>query len=544
MKSISSTAQDGLPPLARREFLTAFGKGIGAAACSPGIIRPILHFSSRFPQEPQPNIVLILADDMGYADFGLQGCKDVPTPHIDSLAAKGIRFTDGYVSCPVCAPTRAGLMTGRYQQRFGFETNPGPEAYADENFGLPRAETTMAERLKSAGYATGMVGKWHLGYKRELQPTERGFDEFFGFLSGANNYLSDKRRGASRNPILRGSREVQERDYLTDAFGREAVAFIERHHDNPFFLYLAFNAVHAPLEPPEESLQRFAGIKDDKRRTFAAMLAALDDNVGRVLEALRRKNLEENTIIVFLSDNGGPTPQTTASNLPLRGVKGQVFEGGIRVPFIAQWKGRWPAGRVERRPVIQLDVAPTLLAAAGVEVEKTPAFDGVDLGPYLSGKIAAPPHEVLFWRFNNQHAVRRGEWKLVRTRSDDKAHLYNLADDIGETIDLADRETGKHKELEAAWAEWNARLMAPRWRREDSRTREAAKPTARRADRADSLAERFRQFDRNSDGKLTPDEFPRPEVFMQMDKNKDGVVTLEEAKSFYGRRRNGKNFLS
>jgi arylsulfatase A-like enzyme len=487
-------------------------------------------------QSPRPpNIVLILADDMGYAEMGTQGNRDVPTPHIDSLAKQGVRFTSGYVSAPLCAPTRAGLMTGRYQQRFGFETNPGPEDYADEKFGLPRSEPTIAERLKSGGYATGMVGKWHLGYKPELQPTARGFDEFFGFLSGAHDYLPGGRRGASRNPILRGTQPVTEKEYLTDALGREAVAFIETHRATPFFLYLPFNAVHAPLEAIDKYRRRFDAIKDPTRRTFAAMLSAMDDNIGRVLDALRTHGLEEQTLVFFISDNGGPTPQTTSSNVPLRGHKGQLFEGGIRVPLIIQWKSHLPAGKVDDRPVIQLDVLPTAMAAAGLAIAPDWKLDGVNLLPFLSGEKSGPPHDTLYWRFQNQHAIRRGDWKLVQTRADLKPQLYNLAADIRESTDLADREPATLKELGDAWAAWNAQLLAPQWRRQDAQTQGRGGQQPARGARG-SLEARFTQYDRNGDGTLTPDEVPSG-LFARMDKNTDGVVTFEEAKAFYAGRR-------
>jgi arylsulfatase A-like enzyme len=482
-----------------------------------------------------PNILVVLADDMGYAEMGCQGCPDVPTPNLDALAKGGVRFTNGYVSCPICAPTRAGLVTGRYQQRFGFETNPGPEQFADEAFGLPRSETTLAERLKAAGYTTGMVGKWHLGYTPDLQPSARGFDEFFGFLSGANAYLPGPRRGGARTPILRGTAVVEEPEYLTDAFGREAVAFIGKHHAEPFFLYLAFNAVHAPLEALEKYRQRFESIKDPKRQTFAAMLSALDENVGRVLETLRRHQIEEQTLIFFLSDNGGPTPQTTSSNVPLRGYKGQLFEGGIREPFIIQWKGHLPAGKVDDRPVISLDIHPTALAAAGQAISPDWKLDGVDLLPYLTARKTGLPHETLYWRFHDQHAIRRGDWKLVQTATDPKPQLCNLAQDIGEATDLADKEPAKLKELTDAWNAWNAQLQEPRWRRQDGRTQGAAAGTRPSA----GIQERFKQFDRNRDGTLTPDEVPREATFRQMDTDGDGRVTLDEARAFYagGRRR-------
>ncbi len=482
---------------------------------------------------PRPNIIVILADDMGYAEMGCQGNTDVPTPHIDSLARNGVRFTSGYVSCAVCAPTRAGLVTGRYQQRFGFETNPGPQDAADERFGLPRSEATLAERLKAAGYVTGMVGKWHLGFKPDLQPTARGFDEYFGFLGGANTYLPGARRTKGRSPILRGTRPIEENEYLTDAFGREAAAFIDRHHERPFFLYLPFNAVHAPMEAADRYLKRFERITDPSRRTFAAMLSAMDDNIGRVLDTLRARRLEERTLIVFLSDNGGPTPQTTSSNRPLRGAKGQLLEGGIREPFIMQWKGQLPGGRVDDRPVISLDIHPTALAAAGVTIAPDWRLDGVDLVPYLTGKRTGAPHETLYWRFQEQRAIRRGDWKLVQTRSDPKPRLYNLAADMGEAADLSGKESARVKELNDAWTAWNAELMAPQWQRKAARTEGASGRAGQEARQTAAIDARFRRFDRNGDGKLTPDEFPRPRVFQQMDRNRDGVVTLEEARIYY-----------
>ena len=422
----------------------------------------------------KPNILLIVGDDMGYADVGVYGCKDIPTPHIDSFAKNGVRFSSGYVTGPYCSPTRAALMSGRYQQRFGHEFNPGPVQLADKKFGLPLTETTMADRLKAAGYVTGMVGKWHLGYEPEFHPMRRGFSEYFGFLGGAHSYL-DARADAS-NPILRGTQPVDEPEYLTDAFRREALAFIDRHQKSPWFLYLAFNAVHMPAHATQKYLDRFKQITDERRRIYAAQMSAMDDAIGAVLDRVRALKLEEDTLIMFVSDNGGP-PVNASNNGPLRGFKAQTWEGGIRVPFLMQWKGHLPAGKVYDHPVAQLDFLPTALAAAEVKIKPEWKLDGVDLLGYVTGKNKQPPHDPLFWRFGQQMAIRKGDWKLVkapdtrapmiqrRAGDDDTtgAQLFNLATDLGERNNLAEREPEKVKELEAAWKKWNAQLEEPRW---------------------------------------------------------------------------------
>lgn len=406
----------------------------------------------------KPNVVLLFADDLGYAGIGVQGCTDIPTPNIDSIARNGVRFTNGYVSCPVCSPTRAGLMTGRYQQRFGHEFNPGPATEASDNFGLPLEEKTIADYLRALNYRTAIIGKWHLGYRREYLPLKRGFDLFFGFPGGAHSYLDSRDRPG--NPIMRGVEEVEEKEYLTDAFAREATSFIDQAKRQPFFLYLAFNAVHNPLQATEKYLARFAAISDPRRRTYAAMMSAMDDAIGRVLAKLREHQLEQDTLIFFLSDNGGPTPQTTSSNHPLRGYKGQVWEGGIRVPFLMQWKGRIPAGRVYDQPVIALDVLPTALAAA--EGALPPNLDGANLLPFVTGQAKGAPHETLYWRFGAAWAVRRGDWKLLE--QGDGMQLFNLAQDVGEQKNLAAEHPEKVRELRAAWEAWNRQLAPPKWR--------------------------------------------------------------------------------
>jgi len=427
-----------------------------------------------------PNIVILLADDLGFADVGFNGLNDLQTPNIDSLAVGGVRFTSGYVSCPYCSPTRAGLLTGRYQTRFGHEFNPGG-ANQQGNIGLPLTQTTIADRLEAAHYKTGLVGKWHLGAKPEFHPQKREFDSFFGFYGGQHTYLPEK------NPtVFRGTEQVDEQEYLTDAFAREAVRFIDENEKEPFFLYLAFNAVHKPLDYTNDRFERFAHIEDPTRRKYAAMLTALDEGIGRVLTTLREKGLEEHTLIFFLSDNGGPVMATTsingANNAPFRGSKRTTLEGGIHVPFVAQWKGKLPAGKVYPHPIIQLDILPTALAAAGAPLADEVTVDGVNLLPYVLGENQDRPHSELFWRLGPQRAVRQGDWKLVQydVNADDSTpnnsqgsrsgrpevtavRLYNLASDPGETRDLAAAHPERVAQLEKLWQAWNAEQASPLW---------------------------------------------------------------------------------
>jgi arylsulfatase A-like enzyme len=409
----------------------------------------------------RPNIVIIVGDDMGYADVGVHGCRDIPTPHIDSLAKGGVRCTSGYVSGPYCSPTRAGLLTGRYQQRFGHEFNPGPNPTGD--IGLPLDQVTLADRLKQAGYATGMVGKWHLGNERKFHPLSRGFQEFYGFLGGAHSYFVNNNRGTKGqvNAVLRGFEPVDEEEYLTDAFAREAVAYIDRHQKEPFFLYLTFNAVHTPMHATDKYLARFKNVADEKRRTYCAMMSAMDDAIGQVLAKLDEAKLTENTLVAFISDNGGPQPANASSNVPLRGNKATTWEGGIRVPYLVQWKGKLPAGKTYDQPVIQLDLHATALAAAGATSEAQ--LDGVNLLPHLSGEKSSPPHDALYWRFGPQMAIRAGKYKLVKAAGIDQPQLFDLAADIGETKDLSAEKPDVVKSLAERYETWNGTLEEPRW---------------------------------------------------------------------------------
>jgi len=424
----------------------------------------LLLLASALCAADRPNILLIVGDDMGYGDVGFHGCKDIPTPHLDALAAAGVRCTNGYVTGPYCSPTRAGLLVGRQQNRFGHEFNPGGGS------GLPLTETLLPQHLAPAGYATGMVGKWHLGAKPEQTPPSRGFAEFFGFLGGAHSYFN-------AGGIVRGSEPVKEMDYTTDAFGREACAFVRKHAGQPWFLYLAFNAVHTPMDATDERLAKFASISDKRRRTYAAMMSAMDDNIGRVRQALKESGQEGRTLVFFISDNGGPTMNGTtmngSSNAPLRGSKRTTLEGGVRVPFLVAWPGRLKPG-VFDAPVVQLDLHATALAAAGVAPKAEWKLEGVDLLPYLEGANKAAPHAALFWRFGDQMAVRQGDWKLVRYDGNadtnagrrqpvTAARLYDLSKDIHEDKDLAAEQPEKVKQLQALWDEWNRGNVKPLW---------------------------------------------------------------------------------
>jgi arylsulfatase A-like enzyme len=413
--------------------------------------------------DKKPNVIVLLSDDVGYGEYGFQGNKEIPTPHIDSIAKNGVRFTNGYVAATYCSPCRAGLMTGKYPTRFGHEFNEGGPTGMNNGFGLPVEQKTIADRLRDCGYATACVGKWHLGGGPKFIATARGFDEFYGTVANTP-YLNppnfiDTRISPNVTPVK------DDKFYTTDAYAERAVDWMGKQKDKPFFLYLPFNAQHAPLQPPQKYLDRFPEIKDDNRKKFAATMSAMDDAVGRVLAKVREMGQEENTLVVFFSDNGGPTMQTTSKNDPLRGRKATTLEGGIRIPFCMQWKGKIKPGTTYENPIIQLDLLPTALAAAGAKIDPEWKLDGVDLMPYLTGANSAKPHEVLYWRFGEQWAVRRGDYKLVASAPDgvQNVKLFNLKDDIGEAKDLSATMPDKVKELKAEWDKWNAEQMKPLW---------------------------------------------------------------------------------
>jgi arylsulfatase A-like enzyme len=402
----------------------------------------------------KPNVLILYADDLGYGELGCYGFKEVPTPNIDTIAANGIRFTSGYVSAPLCSPSRAGLNTGRYQQRFGHENNnmaPGR--------GLPLTETTLANRMKTLGYATCAIGKWHLGNDAEHLPMKRGFDEYFGVTGNPGSYFTPK--GFMDSRVSAEVQRVTDKDfYTTDAFAARASDWIEKHKDAPWFLYLPFNAVHSPHQATEKYLKRFAHISDRKRRDFDGMLSAMDDAVGVVLAKLRALKLEENTLIFFISDNGAPGHRE--GNGVLRGHKHTCWEGGTRLPWMMQWKAKLPAGKVEDRAVIQLDVMPTCVAAAGGTIDPAWKLDGVNLLPYLAGENKERPHQTLCWRIDGMWAIRHGDMKLAHGEADkNPPELFDLATDIGEKNNLASKQPEKVAELKAMWDDWNTQLASP-----------------------------------------------------------------------------------
>lgn len=417
----------------------------------------------------KPNVLIIVADDLGYHDLGFQGSKEIPTPHLDKLAAQSLRCTNGYVSHPFCSPTRAGIMTGRYQHRFGHENNPAwlPES---TTAGLALTETTFPTLMKQAGYTTGAVGKWHLGAHPQFHPNKRGFDEYFGVLGGGHSYFPDSKVGTEYNiPLNRNGKDEPQTKYLTDHFGDEASAFVGRHagETKPWMLYLAFNAPHTPLQAKPEWLEKLKHIENDSRRTYAGMICAMDAAIGGVLAKLDETKQTENTLIYFVSDNGGPNLKDKSGtnhtdNSPLRGAKGAVYEGGMRVPFLVSWPAKIKPGTYDQ-PVIALDFLPTSLAA-GESADLTPKnLDGVNLLPFVTSEKSGAPHDMLFWRTSGpggNNAVRRGNMKLVRLGKAEP-ELYDLATDISESKNLAAEKPEVVKELVAAIAEWEKGTISP-----------------------------------------------------------------------------------
>lgn len=409
----------------------------------------------------KPNFVLIVADDLGYADLGVNGSRQIPTPNIDRLANEGINFTQGYVSAPVCSPSRAGLLTGKHQVTFGYDNNLGGNqpGFDKDYLGLPVSEKTIANRLKALGYVTGLIGKWHLGYEPHFHPLKRGFDEMWGYTGGGHHYFESEPDGKGYlSPIECNYKKAQPITYITDDKGDECVDFITRHKEESFFLYASFNAPHAPMHATEADLELFSSIENEKRRAYCAMVYRLDVNVGRIMEALEKEGLAENTLVVFISDNGGPVDSNGSINAPLNGQKGILLEGGIRVPFIMNWKGKIPARVTYSHPVISLDLAPTFYELAGGKEGEE--FHGVNLMPFLNGENRESPHGKMKWRFTISASIRDGDWKLVRL-PDRLPMLFNLADDISEQNDVSLQYLEKTKELMKELGRWDVNQPHP-----------------------------------------------------------------------------------
>lgn len=482
-----------------------------------------------------PNIIMIYTDDHGYADLSCQDVfGDVKTPNMDRLAEGGVRMTDGYCTAPQCVPSRGGLLSGQYQNKFGLESNPQfKDAKTMKRFDELE---TLPERLKKAGYATGMAGKWHLGPADEI--TNHGFDQV---------YLRNSNGPASANVDLQGNdvlfAQYPSKEYHLDTCSQVAAAFIERHKEKPFFFYLAYRAPHVPLDAPKKYLNRFPGEMPERRRQALAMLCAVDDGVGRIVQTLEKCGILENTMIWIVSDNGAPLkihkhdapgggPGWDGSlNDPMNGEKGMLTEGGVRVPFIVYWKDTIPGGQVYSQPVITLDLAATANALAGLPYD--PQLDGVNLIPYLTGKKKGAPHEALYWRWLSQSAIRKGQWKYLR--ADDREYLFDMENDFEETRNLIQAHPEKTKQLLAELEDWADTLQPPGI-------------GALHSENMSSMANKY--FDWYLDGKRdlpsppaapmgkgnhpqsnTPAKTAGPsdaQIFEKRDRNKDNAVTWKE----------------
>lgn len=452
---------------------------------SPICLCSLLFFSPLHGEasSERPNIICILSDDQGSGDTGFNGNREVLTPNMDRLAASGIRFDNGYVTAPQCIPSRAGLLLGRYQQRFGMECQPDSDKLG--LYHLPEGVTTVADELSRAGYRTGIIGKWHMGESESTQPYKKGF-EWCAYLRGGMGYHfadTDQEKGQFRN----AKNEVLSVDgdgFLPRIMTDKALEFVNNRDARPFFLYLAYHPPHWPLEAPKESLAEQARMDDPNRRLCCAMISEMDKGIGRLLKLLKDSGLDRNTLVVFLSDNGAPmytskgmSPvkmgENASTNGVLSGYKGDLLEGGIHVPFVMSWPGRLPADTVVRWPVSSLDLAATFLAAAAAP--PMPDADGVNLLPYLVPEISANgPERALFWRFHTQwcteDAVRRGPWKWVRTKTKEigvlkrgEVGLFNLDQDPSEQHNLISEHPEITASMENEFSEWNKTLSDPKW---------------------------------------------------------------------------------
>jgi len=418
---------------------------------------------SVFAQQ-RPNVIVILSDDGGYDDFGCYGGKEVHTPHIDELAKHGILFQCAYASASVCAPSRAGLLTGRYQQRFGFEHNISKRPTAGttpEDIGMDTSVATIADFMKYNGYKTVGIGKWHQGDGPQFHPLKRGFDHFYGFIGGDRSYFPIPGKVKPTQMLVDDSRIVPEDSirYLTETLTDKAISYVHRYRQQPFFMYLAFNAIHTPVEAPLTQNSKYSHVADPLRRAYLAMLENMDSNIGRLIDQLKSDGLYENTLIIFMNDNGAAT-NNGADNGQLRGLKGSKWEGGIRVPMIIQWPARLPQGKVVDAMVSGMDILPTSIDAIQGKNIPGQAIDGLSL---LSAyKTAKNGHDYLFWRRGVAKAVRHAEWKLIVVK-DDPILLFNLKNDLKEQHNLAEKYPDNVNKMLDKLAEWEKKMAAPKW---------------------------------------------------------------------------------
>jgi arylsulfatase A-like enzyme len=460
----------------------------------------------------KPNIIIIYADDLGWNQLSSYGNTKVQTPNIDAIGKEGVRFTQAYATAPICSPSRMGLLTGRYQQRFGGEflvpelhSTPlaDPElkekiktdfiarkavnepvdtaAYNSIKKGIPESQTLIAQLVKNAGYATGAIGKWHVGEADGLKPWQRGFDYYYGMLTWGSIYASvadsnivtrsfhfhtnlaktTQREGSIQ--IVRNGQVVEESEYITDRIGEEAASFIDKNKDKPFLLYVPFNAPHDPFQAKKSVFDKITSVTDTTERIYLAMLKSLDDAVGQILTKLKKEGLDKNTIVFFGSDNGGASYTKQMTNAPLKGGKLSHFEGGIRVPLLVRYPGKIPAETVYDKPVSNLDIFATAIAVAKAELPTDRVYDGVNLLPYVNEANKNEPHPVLFWRNGYSKAVRKGDWKLYVNERASKVLLYNIKDDLSEQKNLSEINPEKAKELQDELKKWESQLVSPKW---------------------------------------------------------------------------------
>ena len=466
-------------------------------------------------QDRPPNIIFVVVDDLGKYEISSYGSETMKTPNIDQLAGEGVRFTDCYVNAPVCAPSRAGLMTGRYPTRYGFETQPMelypnnlaayyagkylmntgdfevvtkpkfPTEWQMVKQGVPPSEFTLADILKMRGYATAAIGKWHLGHSKQQIPNEMGFDEQYGFYGAftlysgnrhSPNYVSYVQDSYSSkyqwkmgrketSAIMRNDKVIREERYTTYAILEEGIEFIARNKEKPFFLYLAFNAPHVPFQAPKSYYEMYSNVEEENKRVYYAMIHVLDDAIGSLNDKLKHLGLEENTVIYFISDNGGASYTRATDNGPYKGGKLTTFEGGVNVPFLMKWKGKVPEGTVYDQPVSSMDIFKTSVGIAECPLPDDRVYDGVNLMPYVTGEVSGPPHEAFYWKADHIHAMRKGDWKFLLSTRDNWAELYHISEDKYETYDLSKEKPEVLIQLQEDYDAWMKQQAPPLWPR-------------------------------------------------------------------------------